>query len=507
MTNSPKNTKYSLSAWGFIAFITTTYILGLFVSYYSTTHDKVYWSGYKLERLNADNVWKKDTRFNIGTSNTIQHIRFTVTIDNSEQWQRPIGLALGGPFSAEVFWNEEKIGEKGTINELGAEIAGPIDSIFFIPQRMLKPGTHRISIRLSSQHLVVNDASVFHHIWLTPYRENGRRDLRYYAVPLIILSALIGLSFQSIRVGRNAGNSLHTGLGFFGFSVVVLLLAEISRALINYSYPYHELRGIFVWAGNLSAGLTLLYLSGKVVDGKLPRIIQALTIVTLIASHFIAIKSGDVRLILDYLTLAFAPVLVFSILLFKRHYSYLSTIPIFWLTCVVASTLSFDAFLDSYQFISALILIAGAWGWTYVETKGKHPETQEKTGSTHFIIKDAGKEQIIPVEQSFALRAEGNYTAILLSDGTSVLHQDRLGVVMDTHPIGFVRVHKSYAVNLNHVTQLKSSVGSKYVMQMNNKETIPVSRYRVAEIRSLLAGFSRAKKPCSNHLDHKQKTH
>jgi DNA-binding LytR/AlgR family response regulator len=74
----------------------------------------------------------------------------------------------------------------------------------------------------------------------------------------------------------------------------------------------------------------------------------------------------------------------------------------------------------------------------------------------------------------------------MLATGEQVLHQDGLGTLMALQPKDFVRVHKSYAVNLNYALQLRSAPGSKYWLEMHTQITIPVSRYKAVEIRSLL---------------------
>ena len=449
--------------------------------------ETVYWSGYELQVKNKSDQWTDSNRFAIGSENSIQEVRFQLTIDDSEKWQRPVGLMLGGPFSAEIFWDNEKIGDKGMVGQTQEkEVPGPIDSIFFVPSRLLKPGQHQICVRLSTQHLLVSDASIFHSIWLAPYRESGRRDLRYYAAPLLILSALIVLSLQSFRIGHNAGNQLHTGLGLFGFSIVVALMAEISRAVINYPYQYHELRGLFSWLGNSGAGLALLYTCYRLTKGSLAKALLWFGVAVYLASHFITMSSGDMRMALDFILLALGPALVFSYLLVQKQKSYLSTLPLFWIACVISNEIATGLFLDSFQFIASLILIGGAWVWVYVDFDDEKEQQTIPDSAQYFVIRESGEENKIPVSDCIALKGEGNYTALKMADGKSLLHQDGLGAIMNTNPQGFIRVHKSYAVNLNAIDKLRSATGSKYWLEMNDEQTVPVSRYRVAELRGLL---------------------
>ncbi len=487
MSNSQQMTKRSLSIWQFILLIAVIYIIGLFVTHKTTVTEKTYWSGFELEKKSDNNRWIVGNRFQVGSEADIQEVRFRVTLNEDEKWQRPIGLMLGGPFSAEVFWDEHKIGDKGIVGRNPQEeIAGPIDFISFIPAELLSPGDHYIRVRLSTQHLLVSDDSVFHHIWLAPYRDSGRRDLRYYAVPLIILSALMLLSFQSLRIGRNAGNTLHIGMGLYGFSIVVLLLSEVSRALVNYPYPYHELRGLVGWLSNISAGLMLIYVCWKTTSGRLPRLVLPIGMLMVALSYWLPMNSGDERLALDFILLVLVPTIVFALRVLKGDISYQSTLPLFWLTCLISNLLSTGLFLDSYQFIGSLVLMGGAWLWVYVDVKPSAQQTPDLRRAKSFVIQTAGEQNLIPVKDCYALKGEGNYTSVMLLDGKSVLHQDGLGAVMETNPQDFVRVHKSYAVNLSAVKALKSAPGSKYWVEIVNGQTIPVSRYRVTELRGLL---------------------
>lgn len=489
MNNSQAMTKRSMSIWQFTLLISIAYVIGLVISHQTTVMETVYWSGYELEKMDVDGNWVKSNRLRVGVDTSLQELRFSVQVDDAPHWQRPIGLMLGGPFSAKVFWDEHMILEKGTVGDAkSTEIAGSIDAITFIPPALLQPGEHQVRLLISTQHLLLHDDSVFHYIWLTPYRESGRRDMRYYAAPLIVLSALLILSLQSFRIGRSAGNAMHIGLGVYGFSIIVLLCSEVSRSLINYSYPYHELRGIFAWLSNISAGTALIYTCYRINKNRLSKGLLLAGVAVLLASYFVPMNSGDERLALDFILLALAPAAVFMLALIKKQISYLITLPIFWLSCVASNLTDTGLFLDSYHFIASLILIAGAWLWVYVDFHVASDEQPEPQGCKEFQISTPQGNRNIAVTECYALKGEGNYTSLLLLDGSSALHQDGLGILMDSAPINFVRVHKSYAVNTTAIVNLKSAPGSKYWAEMTNGEKVAVSRYRVAELRSILAG-------------------
>ncbi|MBO9488907.1 response regulator transcription factor [Endozoicomonas sp. G2_1] len=487
MSSSDKKLKSAMSVWQFFLFITIVYAVGLFITHRTTVFETIFWSGYQLQALNDQGTWVDSNRMKIGDNEKIQNIRFTIHIDDSEKWKQPISLMIGGPFSAEIFWDGENIGNKGSAgNTINEETIGPIDFSSFVPPRLLQPGIHLIELRLSTQHLLMSDSSILHYVWLTPYRKDGQRDLRYYVAPLLILSGLILLSIQSLRIGRSAGNIMHTGLGGYGLFIIVVLLAEVSRAIINYPYHYHELRSVVGWLGLMAAGLTLIYTCYKVIDAKFAKIPLVLGALISLINNYLPTNGEDLQLAKSFILLVLAPSLIFAVLSLKKRIGYLSTLPIFCIASVVSIESSIGLFLDSFLFIGSLILIGGAWGWSYVDTKNQAGAQNADDELQQFTIKDAGQEKVIRVSECYALKGEGNYTLVMLLDGSTYLHQNGLGAIMNTGPANFVRVHKSFAVNLNVVRTLKSAPGSKYWLEMTNQEKIPVSRYRVAELRGLL---------------------
>ena len=109
MSSSNKKTKSAMSIWQFALLITMIYIVGLFITHRTTVFEKIYWSGYELQVLGENNTWVDSNRFKIGMSDKVQDIRFSLKIDDAEKWKSPISLMMGGPFSAEVFWDGENI--------------------------------------------------------------------------------------------------------------------------------------------------------------------------------------------------------------------------------------------------------------------------------------------------------------------------------------------------------------------------------------------------------------
>lgn len=137
MSSSTIKTKRAMSVWQFFTVIIAIYLIGLFLAHLDVQLEKVYWSGYELQKLNEADEWVAGDRFNIGKSDGIQRLQFTVHIDESEKWRRPVSLVVGGPFTAQIYWDGEEIGNKGKTGITPKEeMPGPIDSISYIPTRL-----------------------------------------------------------------------------------------------------------------------------------------------------------------------------------------------------------------------------------------------------------------------------------------------------------------------------------------------------------------------------------
>ncbi|MBT8063048.1 MAG: LytTR family transcriptional regulator, partial [Xanthomonadales bacterium] len=101
--------------------------------------------------------------------------------------------------------------------------------------------------------------------------------------------------------------------------------------------------------------------------------------------------------------------------------------------------------------------------------------------------KHTGRTERINADSVIMIAAAGNFAELVCADDRTILHHLRLGQIMENPPVNFVRVHRSFAVNLDKVRSLKSHEGSRYSAALENGREIPVSRYQVARLRELLS--------------------
>lgn len=90
----------------------------------------------------------------------------------------------------------------------------------------------------------------------------------------------------------------------------------------------------------------------------------------------------------------------------------------------------------------------------------------------------------IPFEEILYCKSESNYTLIHLRTGKTRLISKTLKSVEHKMPSDmFVRIHKSYLINVNDITALHRSTGE---VEINHTQLLPIARDRRKEVYSML---------------------
>jgi two-component system response regulator LytT len=102
------------------------------------------------------------------------------------------------------------------------------------------------------------------------------------------------------------------------------------------------------------------------------------------------------------------------------------------------------------------------------------------------LVRRPGSVAQLPIDQIGHVQADGHYTQVQMCDGSAHFHDCALDKLMAILPLHFVRVHRSYAVNLQHVTRLRIAAGGKYLIDTRYAAAIPVSRTLYPQVRAAL---------------------
>jgi two-component system, LytTR family, response regulator len=102
------------------------------------------------------------------------------------------------------------------------------------------------------------------------------------------------------------------------------------------------------------------------------------------------------------------------------------------------------------------------------------------------VVRDGSRVHIIPVVKLDYAEAQDDYVG-LCSEGKTHLKQQTISSLETTlDPAQFVRVHRSYIVNLERITKIEPYGKDNHVVILTNGARLPVSRSGYARLRALL---------------------
>ncbi len=101
------------------------------------------------------------------------------------------------------------------------------------------------------------------------------------------------------------------------------------------------------------------------------------------------------------------------------------------------------------------------------------------------VVKHNQKIIIIPVEQIIYLEAQDDYVKIVTKDGSS-LKQNRMRFFEEHLPDSFVRIHRSYLVNINSIKQIDLIGKDSHAVLLKDGKQLPVSKNGYVKLREMI---------------------
>ena len=130
-------------------------------------------------------------------------------------------------------------------------------------------------------------------------------------------------------------------------------------------------------------------------------------------------------------------------------------------------------------------------------------KTEKKSVQLELLIENLSKErafnrlavnteesiELLLVNTIIRMQGESNYTRIFMDGGRTVLVSKTLVDFEDLlHDLGFLRVHKTHLVNIDHVKSLEKNGDAKIIL--DDGSMIPVSRRRKAVVLQVLSKYN-----------------
>ncbi|WP_232831801.1 LytR/AlgR family response regulator transcription factor [Taibaiella helva] len=130
-----------------------------------------------------------------------------------------------------------------------------------------------------------------------------------------------------------------------------------------------------------------------------------------------------------------------------------------------------------------------------VRTQIRQPETdtpkdmsalQLPEQSQRIVVKDGGHIKIIPLPEVLYIEAADDYVKVTTTDKYYLKHQRMAHFEAQLPAHQFVRVHRSYIVNVQHIHKVELYEKENYCVILRNNAKIPVSRSGYAKLKTVL---------------------
>ncbi len=106
--------------------------------------------------------------------------------------------------------------------------------------------------------------------------------------------------------------------------------------------------------------------------------------------------------------------------------------------------------------------------------------------SRYVAVRKQDKLLLIEVDRIRYIRGAGIYSELRLVDGTAEIHDKSLQGLDAVLPPSFVRVHKSFLVDIRRVVSLSARGGSRYGLRLDSGEALPVGRAYYRAVKAAL---------------------
>jgi DNA-binding LytR/AlgR family response regulator len=279
--------------------------------------------------------------------------------------------------------------------------------------------------------------------------------------------------------------------------------AEIYRGMVNYQYPVHDIRLLIVSACSIAFGLCLLgytILICRLSNGI--KVFAFSTLLTLTAVYFA--PGFDFKSLLGMVVPLVCGLVLTGIQSWRLRRIDLiqwTAAQSFFLLASWIATAQFHEFLY-YLLVAGLLVFLFYQQARQMAVQQKQQQEDQKViakleyqlaqiaarnASTKLEISIGGKTEMIDSNKITYCKAAGDYVELHLQDGSDRLYSGTLKTVESKLPDTFLRVHRSYLVNLSYVTSLHSASSNQNArLELNNETFVDVSRRLLPSVRATL---------------------
>lgn len=437
--------------------------------------------------------------------NTSLWLRFT--FDNAELQSTispPYALFILARASSAVYLNNIKLGENGMPSATAAqEVAGNIDHHFFLPQALLRESGNELIVLLSAHRNVLDLEAPVHFIGIAHYQSPVQLIQQYHALALVLLGCLLigALYFLVLSLHPQHRNNLL--LFIMTLLATCQLLAELLRALYSYPYYWHDYRLLLITSLSFLFGCCLVYfITAKFVPNQKMYWVVANAALALIAIGLVPGFDPKTSIAL------FVPGKLICLLLIYHYVKTHSAPTLRYLVVFLCFTLLIVISRSHFHETLFYLLITLMLCYLFVQqarefNNERELRLQQQKRSAKLELKlaeyaqhnepkmlninSAGKVERVSTADIAYCRASGDYVDLYLLTDKHMLYSGNLKELEAILPDTFLRVHRSYLVNLQYVQMLCSNAGAGGYLLLVNGMQVPVSRRVLPAVRQAVA--------------------
>lgn len=415
----------------------------------------------------------------------------------------PLGLFISAKAASEVYLNGTLLGRNGQpADNTANEQPGLMDTVFHIPEHLLKADHNELVVKMSAFHDYLNLGNTLQHVIISQYSAPQDIVLRNYLPSLLPLGVLLVGFFYSAALAFSRPNPKQDILlPLASFLIIAQLLTEISRGVVFYNYPLHDIRTtLILMFGMLSGGCLLTYIANYFLSHKKDVVLAISFLVTILA--IFSYDTMEEKSVVAIQLPAIFSLLIATYASFHRKRSAINH-AIALLMFVVVTILKPNQFLDVYfyYFVAALLLFF-LFQQVLAFRQEQHlrrieqskaerlqhalDDYREQQQPSKLQITHAGKVEWLSSEHICVCKGARDYVEIITVDKRSILHAGSLTALEECLPSMFLRVHRSYIVNTRYIQSLNSEPSGTGRLILTTEDEIPVSRRIMPKVRQTL---------------------
>ncbi|MEL6414611.1 MAG: LytTR family DNA-binding domain-containing protein, partial [Pseudomonadota bacterium] len=301
-----------------------------------------------------------------------------------------------------------------------------------------------------------------------------------------------------------SGRQTRTSASLFAMCAfaVLQLLAELSRGIVAYSYPTHDLRLVLIVVFSAGFGVSFSSLIASLFANRRTRLVLAASLAASLVGA-LAVDGFDQRAASAML----APMALSAVLLSYRALNGVRRALRFLVISVifVSANIAFlSYFLDVVFFylvaLHMVALLAERALNEAIEVRRRREaenradrlelaleQATQADRPVEIVVKGSGRIDRVSTENIVQLRSSDGYTDILTDDGRELTHNESLFDLERQLPVTFIRVHRAHLVNTKHVRSLRRSDQGNGWLILSDSSEVPVSRRIMPSVRRALS--------------------